>query len=51
MKKLILTLIMGTSIASYGQTMEKGYYLYLKKSDTVKKDSVKSLPKPVKKNK
>ena len=42
---------MGISISSYGQTMEKEYFLYLKKSDTVKKDSVKYLPKPTKKMK
>ena len=53
MKKILLIAVsFGLSITVYGQTMEKGYYLYLKtKTDTVKKDTVfhKPLLKPIKK--
>ena len=46
MKRLLLIAVLfGLSITAHGQTMEKGYYLYLKaKTDTVKKDTISQKP-------
>ena len=56
MKRLLLIAVLfGLGVTAYGQTMEKGYYLYIKAkedtSKTVKTDTVshKHILKPIKK--